>query len=387
MKKTFRCWAEIDLNALRENLGWIRHRVGPGVKVITVVKADAYGHGLKQIAGLLMQSGTDVFGVANLAEAAAVRSVGKGWPILMLGACLPDEIEWAVRDHVMPTISSAAEARLFSKTAIKLGKTAAVHVKIDTGMGRLGVIPAEARALIRLINTLPGLRLAGVYTHYASAEEDAKFCRQQHLRFLQAITAAILLGKRVPLQPTQLEYLHVNNSAAILFEPSTTHNTVRPGLLVYGVAPSTRRPLPPLLKKHLRPALTWKTRVSLLKTVPAHTPLSYGQSYSTNRRARIATITAGYGDGYMRAGTNRGKVLIGGHRCPVVGRITMDQMLIDVTRVSGCAVGDEVVLIGAQGRDRITANEVAAWCGTVPWEILTNISHRVPRLYFGSHAS
>src|SRR5436190_15149844 len=148
MKRALRCWAEIDLNALRENLAWIRDRVGPGVKVITVVKADAYGHGLKQIAGLLMQSGTDVFGVANLVEAAAIRSVGKGWPILMLGACLPDEVEFAIRDHVMPTISSVAEARLFSKIAIRLGKIAAVHVKIDTGMGRLGVNVAEASKLI-----------------------------------------------------------------------------------------------------------------------------------------------------------------------------------------------------------------------------------------------
>jgi alanine racemase len=292
-----------------------------------------------------------------------------------------------VHDEVMPTISSRAEAQLFSKTAVKLRKTARVHVKIDTGMGRLGVIPAEAKALIRLVNTLPGLRLAGVYTHYASAEEDAEFCRQQHFRFLQAMSAAISLGKLAPFRPDQLEYLHVNNSAAILFESASTHNTVRPGLLVYGVAPSTQRPLPPLLKKHLRPALTWKTRISLLKPVPARTPLSYGQSYSTAKPTRIATITAGYGDGYMRAGSNRARVLIHGRLCPVVGRITMDQMLVNVTGVKNCAIGDEVVLIGAQGPEQITANEVAGWCGTVPWEILTNISHRVPRLYLGSHAS
>jgi alanine racemase len=380
MNKTYRCWAEIDLNALRGNLAWIRHRVGPGVKVVTVVKADAYGHGLKQIAGLLMQSGTDVFGVANLAEAAAIRSVGKGWPILMLGACLPEEVEMAVRDHVMPTISSTAEARLFSNAAARQGRVAAIHVKIDTGMGRLGVGAAEAQDLIQQIEKLPSVRLAGICTHYAAAEDDIRFSREQHQRFRRALEPILK-------KPSTFEYLHVNNSAAILFEPSSVYNTVRPGLLVYGVAPSTKRVLPPLLKKHLQPALTWKARISLVKTIPARTPLSYGRSFVSTKRMRIATVTAGYGDGYMRAASNRARVLIRGHRCPVVGRVTMDQMLVDVTRAGGADVSDEVVLIGTQGRDAITANELAQWCGTVPWEILTNISYRVPRIYVGYQAA
>src|SRR5882762_8573663 len=268
MNDAFRCWAEIDLDALRENLAWIRHRVGPAVKVITVVKADAYGHGLKQIAGLLMQSGTDVFGVANLAEAASIRSVGQGWPILMLGACLPEEIEIAVRDQVMPTISSRAEAEAFSKAAVRLGRTVSVHVKIDTGMGRLGVALCDARQLIAAVQGLPGLKLAGIYTHYSSVEEDAQFSRQQLKRFAAAAGPF--------LRDQKLEYVHMNNGAAVLFEPRSIYNTVRPGLLVYGVMPTCSRRVPPLLAQNLRPALTWKCRISFVKTVPAKTALSYG---------------------------------------------------------------------------------------------------------------
>ena len=195
MSASYRCWAEIDLNALRENLAWLRHRVGSGVRIITVVKADAYGHGLKQIAALLMQSGTDVFGVANLSEAHAIRSVGRGWPILMLGACLPDEVEVAVRDEVMPTVSSWAEAEQFSAAAVRLNKTVGVHVKVDTGMGRLGVAPGETALLVRRIDVLPGLRVEGICTHYASVEDDAEFSREQQEQFLRAIEPLLQEGR------------------------------------------------------------------------------------------------------------------------------------------------------------------------------------------------
>src|SRR5713101_3143349 len=178
-----RCWAEVDLSALRENLVWIRHQVGPQVKIMTVVKADAYGHGLKQIAALLMQSGTDIFGVANLAEAQAIRSVGKGWPILMLGATLPDEVETALRDDVMPTVSSLEEAKLFSATAIKLRKRARVHLKVNTGMGRLGASQKDVSKLLEETDRLPAIEICGLYTHYSSVEDDPAFSRCQRGRF------------------------------------------------------------------------------------------------------------------------------------------------------------------------------------------------------------
>jgi alanine racemase len=377
---TFRCWAEIDLQALRENLAWLRHRVGPGVKIVTVVKADAYGHGLKDIARLLMQSGTDVFGVANLAEAEAIRSVGRGWPILMLGACLPHEIEAAVRDEVMPTVSSFAEARLFSAAALRQHKTVSAHLKVDTGMGRLGIPAAEAAGLVQQTAGLPGLRVRGLFTHYSSVEDDSAFTKRQKERFDELVQA---VRKLCP----DLEFIHANNSGAILLEPGTVYNTVRPGLLVYGVVPEGRRRLPREAGRRIRPALSWKCRVSLLKEIPRGTPVSYGHTFVAPDRMCVAVITAGYGDGYLRAGGNRALVLVGGRRCRILGRVTMDQMIVDVTRAGRVQPGDEVVLVGRQGRQEITATELAAWFGTIPWEVLTNINYRVRRFYLGGSAA
>lgn len=380
MSKLYRCWAEVDLNALRGNLAWLRHRVGPGVKLLTVVKADAYGHGLKQIAALLMQSGTDIFGVANLTEAHVIRSVGPGWPILMLGACLPEEIERAVRDDVRPTLSTLDEARAFSEAATRLGRTVPVHVKIDTGMGRLGARPEEAVDWIESMRCLPGLVLEGIYTHYASAEDDAAASARQARVFAGVLRELRGRGIGFPL-------VHANNSAALLHQPATLGTLARPGLLVYGIVPPGRRRWDRAGAGHLQPALSFKCRVSLVKTVTAGTSLSYGGAFTARRALRVATVTAGYGDGYLRAASGRARVLIGGRRCPVVGRITMDQMLVDVSRAGDVRAGDEVVLIGRQGGDCIRATEVARWAGTIPWEVLTAITYRVPRIYRGGQAA
>ena len=377
---SYRCWAEVDLSALRGNLAWIRHRVGRDVKIITVVKADAYGHGLKEIAALLMQSGTDIFGVANLTEAQTIRSVGRGWPILMLGACLPDEVEAAVRDDVMPTISSIEEARAFDAAARRWRKRVLVHVKVDTGMGRLGVAADRAVKLVEQLNALPHLAVNGLYTHYASAEDDGNFSRRQAVKF-KAVVRRLQRKKLLP------PLVHVNNSAGLLHEPGTRFNVARPGLLVYGVVPPGLRRITKSLRQHVRPALSLKCRVSLVKEIPKGTPLSYGRTFIAPRRLRVATLTAGYGDGYPRAASNRANILIHGERCRVLGRVTMDQTLVDVSKVESVASGDEAVLIGKQGEEEITVNELSAWCGTVPWEVLTNITYRVPRVYRGGHAS
>ena len=372
-----RCWAEIDLDALRNNLAWLRHRIGPGNQILTVVKADAYGHGLRQIAALMMQSGTDVFGVANLDEARDIRAVGRGWPILMLGACLPEETERAIKDNVMPTLSSLEEARRFSKAAGKLKKTVRAHIKVDTGMGRLGVPTPYALQLIRAATKLPRLEINGLYTHYASAEDNASFSRSQRQAFSQLVQSL----------DQDLDYLHANNSAALLHEPDSIYNLARPGLLVYGVLPPGRRRAPAFLRKNLQAALSWKCRVSFLKTISKDTPLSYGQRFIAPRKMRVATLTAGYGDGYLSSGSGQARVLVGGKRCAVLGRITMDQMLVDVSRVPGVQCGDEAVLIGSQERQTITANQLAKWAGTIPWETLTAITHRVPRVYRGGQAA
>ena len=372
MRVSHRCWAEVDLDALRENLAWIRHRAGARVKVMTVVKADAYGHGLKPIAGLLMQSGTDVFGVANLSEAQAIRSVGKGWPILMLGACLPDEVELAVRDEVMPTISSPAEAARFAAVAAKAGKVAHVHVKIDTGMGRLGAAPADALQLIRKIKSFPALRLHGIYTHFASVEDDAECSKRQIDLFKSVLGEIKAAGVRVPLVPA-------NNSGGLLRERARIVTGVRPGLLVFGIIPPGQRPA----ECTVRPALSWKCRVTLVRRVSKGTRLSYGGTFTARKNMRVATLSAGYGDGYLRGASNRAEVLIRGARCPIVGRITMDQMLADISQVPRAGPGDEAVLIGGN----ISANDVACWAGTIPWEVLTAITYRVPRVYRGSQAA
>jgi alanine racemase len=375
-----RSWAEVDLDALRENLAWIRDRVGPEVKVLTVVKADAYGHGLKQIAALLMQSGTDIFGVANLAEARAIRSVGQGWPILMLGACLPGEVADAVHDEVMPTISTAEEAQWFSRAAMRQRRLVRVHLAVDTGMGRLGVTPAGAADLADQIRSLPGMKLEGMFTHFASSEDDADFTQIQVEQFQQALAAVRARGIQVPL-------IHASNSGALLHERDALFNVVRPGLLVYGIVPPGTRRSAFTLPDRLRPALSWKSSVSLVKTVPRGVSLSYGRTYTTTRSLRVATVTVGYGDGYSRMGSNRAQVLIGGNRCRILGRVTMDQMLVDVSRSPEAKPGDEAVLIGQQGEDAITVTELATWFGTIPWEVLTGINHRVPRIYRGGTAA
>jgi alanine racemase len=376
----YRCWAEVDLDALRENLVWIKHRVGRDTKILTVVKADAYGHGLKQIAALLMQSGTDIFGVANLTEAQSVRSVGIGWPILMLGSCLPHEVESAVRDEIMPTLSSLEEAKRFAEAAKKTGKTVHAHLKVDTGMGRLGVAAEQAVALVKKVSRLKNLQLTGLMTHFSSAEDDLDFSERQRERFHGVLQELETAGIHPPL-------VHASNSAAVLYEPEAWFNVVRPGLMVYGVLPPGQRKTSTLLQKHLRPALSWKARVSLVKDLPAGASVSYGRTFVTPARMRVAIVTAGYGDGFLRAASNQACVLIRGKRCRILGRVTMDQMIVDITALKNVASGDETVLIGRQGHEEITATDLAGWCDTIPWEILTNITYRVPRIYKGSYAA
>jgi alanine racemase len=327
-----------------------------------------------------MQSGTDLFGVANLSEARAIRQVGKGWPILMLGACLPDEVEAAVRDSVIPTISSLDEARRFATTAKRLHKSVELHVKVDTGMGRLGVAARQAADLIRQVDQLDGVKVAGVYTHFASAEDEPGFTRLQRNRFERVLRDLRRAGIHVPA-------VHSNNSAGVLYEPRADFELVRPGLLVFGILPKGRRRPPDGSAPLIRPALSWRCRVSLVKEIAKGTPLSYGRTFVAARKMTVATLTAGYGDGYLRAGSNRAEVLIGGNRCRVLGRITMDQMLADVSAMPAVKPGDEVVLIGRQADEQIGAQDVADWCGTVAWEVLTNISARVPRVYRGAHAA
>ncbi|MCF7669083.1 MAG: alanine racemase [Verrucomicrobia bacterium] len=380
MSEYYRCWAQVDLDALRENLSWLRHKVGPGVQLMAVVKADAYGHGLKEIAALLMQHGANMFGVANLGEARIIRNIGHNWPILMLGACLPDEVDAVVKDEVMPTISSLDEARWFNDSAKKYNKLVKAHLKVDTGMGRLGVEPKRALDLLYSIKNLENISIYGIYTHFASVEDDAEFSLDQKKQFNNLLNNIKNAGINIPL-------VHADNSGAIMHEPDTLYSLIRPGLLMYGVIPSGTRPLESVLKKYLRPALSLKCRVSLIKHIPKGKPLSYGRTFHAPKPMQVATLTAGYGDGYSLSASNKAMVLINGKRCPIVGRITMDQMIVDVTNVPIVRPGDVAVLIGRQAEDEIPVHQLAEWMNTIPYEVLTNITYRVPRLYKSGFAA
>ena len=353
----YRCWAEVDLAALRHNVAVLRRRAGTA-RLLAVVKADAYGHGLEPVARTLRQCNVDAFAIANLTEAVALRQiVGSAPLILLFGAALPFEIESLIAHQIIPTNTSLDEARQFNAAA---RERIAVHVKIDTGMGRVGFWHEEADKALREIAALPRLQITGVYTHFPVADENLLETRRQLALFLTVAHG--------------YPGLHSANSAALLNLPEATLDMVRPGLALYGIAPATAG---------LQPILTFKTRVTHIKAVAAGRTISYGQTFITPAPMRIATLAAGYADGFSRHLSNRAEVLIAGLRCRVLGRVTMDQIIVDVTGVANVAIGDEAVFIGRQGTAEITATEMADWQGTIAWEILCGITktNRVPRLY------
>ncbi len=380
MSDRHRCWVEVDLDCLRNNLLWIRHHVGPDRKVMTVVKADAYGHGLKQIAGHLMQNVTDCFGVANLEEAHSIRVTGKGWPILMLGACLPKEITQAIQWGVQLTVSSIDDIKLIGEVADKLKLNVCVHLKVDTGMGRLGCSIESVKEILMTLKLNPRVRLKGIFTHFADVENDHHFTISQRRRFRQAIRK---LSSYCPLP----ELIHASNSGSLIYDRSIMGNMVRPGLMVYGVIPTGYRKPNGGLVRRMQPALSFHSRVGHLKFVGKGTTLSYGRTFTARREMKVATITSGYGDGYPLNASNKASVLIRGQRCPVVGRVTMDQTLVDVSKLREVLEGDQVTLIGCQGDETVAAVDLAKWSQTIPWQILTSITYRVPRIYRGTSAS
>ncbi len=369
----YRCWAEIDLAALERNLHRIRASLPPHMRYVAVVKADAYGHGLPQIAARLMHSGADLFAVANLAEAAALREVGPDWPILVLGALLPEEMRFAPEYDVTVTISSVEEAERLDRAAAAARRHVDVHLKIDTGMGRLGVWHEEAGAVYLAIRHAAYLRLAGVFTHFSSSDDDPAFTAEQRRRFLAA------LENQCPGLDLEALLIHADNSAGLdTIEQAGPFNAVRVGLLQFGIRPVANSLLSGVPAE---PVFSFRTRVGLVKNLPAGTGISYGRTHVLRRDSRVAVLTAGYGDGIPRATSNRGQVLIRGRRCPILGRVTMDQTIVDVTELPEAAAGDEAVLIGRQGESEIPLAEFSRHADTIPWETLCSVTKRVPRLY------
>ena len=368
-----RCWVEIDLAALERNLKLIRASLPPHIKYVAVVKADAYGHGLHHVAARLMHAGADLFAVANVAEAMALRELSNDCPILLLSPVLPDEDRYLADYDLAATVSSAGEVARFDAVGRAAGKPVAVHLKIDTGMGRLGVWHTEAVALHAAIRAAQGVRLAGVFTHFASADEDPAFTGEQRRVFLERL-------RQFPgFDPAGL-FIHADNSAGVETTPDqSVFNAVRVGLLQFGILP---HPHSMLAKVHTEPVFSFHTRVGLVKQLPAGTGISYGRTHVLKNNSTVAVLTAGYGDGIARACSNRAQVLIHGQRCPVLGRVTMDQTVVDITRVNEkVSCGDAVVLVGRQGGGEISIPEFSDWSDTIPWETLCSVTKRVPRLY------
>lgn len=367
-----RCWAEIDLGALERNLRHIRAAMPKRLKYVAVVKADAYGLGLPQTAARLMHAGADLFAVANLSEAAAIREIGPGWPVLVLGSILPEEARHVADAEVMVTVSSAEEVARFEEVGTKAGRQIPVHLKIDTGMGRLGVWHEHAPEVYELIRKAKHVRLEGVFTHFSSADSDSAYTKLQRKLFVETL-------KKLPaLMPRRL-FIHADNSAGLdSLKRNSPFNAVRVGLLQFGVLPS---PNSMLGRVRTEPVFSFHTRVGLVKQLPRGTAISYNRTQILKRESTVAILTGGYGDGIPLACSNRAEVLIRGRRCPVLGRVTMDQTIVDVTEVPGVTSGDQATLVGRQDSDEITLPEFAKWADSIPYEILCSVTKRVPRVY------
>jgi alanine racemase len=370
-----RAWVETDLVALERNLRKIKAALPAHVRYISVVKADAYGHGVGPAVARLLRCGVDCFCVANVREGAEVRELaGGGTDVLILGPVLPDE-HHALFDHALTaSLSSLEEAAALDALARARGRRLPVHVKVDTGMGRMGAWHGEAPALLRHVLSLPGLDLRGLFTHFSSADTDPVFTALQRRRFLD------VLGT-LPAGAADGLLVHADNSAGLeTFSADSPFNAVRVGLLQYGLPPGEGSLLASL---HTEPVLSFHSRVGLVKTLPAGTPVSYGRTCVVERETRAALVTAGYGDGVPVSASNTAWMLVRGRRCPVLGRVTMDQTVLDVSGLPQVAVGDKVTLFGEQGGASITMGEFCGWARMIPWDVFCSITKRVPRVPLG----
>jgi alanine racemase len=369
-------WAEISLPALRRNYQRIRELAGRR-QVMAVVKADAYGHGAVAISKCLAACGVDWFGVATIEEGIELRTAGIEQPILLLGGLYMSDPADLVEYRLTPSVSSTARLDTYAECARRAGRPIEFHLKVDTGLGRLGVPLDRLRPFLERYQELEGLAMTGVFTHLASAS-DLVACQteEQLVRFDAAL-------KQLPWFEIEPAWIHVSNSASLLVHPDIAENLVRVGALFYGYyLPLITLPgREPQNLPAFEPILTFKSRVVYLKDVPSGSPLGYGASFYTRRPSRVATVPVGYADGLSRGLSNHGHVIINDHYARIVGQVSMDLTLLDVTDIPGVAVGDEIILIGKSESCRITALDIATELRTVPYEVLCSIGKRVPRIY------
>lgn len=356
-------WVEINLANLRRNLAQVQRRISGRTQVLGVVKSDAYGHGMIPVARELINGGVGFLAVSKYWEAEELRAAGIALPILVLSGLQPSEMAAAIHSEVRPAVFRLDHVRHLSRAAAQLNIPARVHLKVDTGMGRLGVPLDEVPSFLNALSLLPGIELEGILSHLAAADESDKTHSEEQIGRFNAILK--LLADRGHF----VRYSHIANSAGILDFPHAHFQLVRPGIMLYGSPPSAEIHHP----ADLRPVMSFKSRILQLKDVSAGQPIGYGRTFVTQEPTRIATIPVGYDDGYPRLLSNRGQVLVNGKRAPIVGRVSMNLITVDVSHVLEAKEDDEVVLLGRQGGECITAEEIAELCGSISYEIYCSV--------------
>jgi alanine racemase len=361
----------VDREALRWNFRQIKARVGPRVKILCMVKANAYGHGATAVVTTLATEGSDAFGVATLEEAIELRKAGVRQPIIVLAGCYLEQLDLFLHHDLVPVLHELETLRALEKSVAGRGMTLPIHVEIDTGMARIGFLDSQINDWLPELSKLNALKLAGIFSHFSDGETPNEEYTENQLKSFRFVAERL---RRAALAPS---LIHMAKSGAIITVPDSHLAMVRPGLILYGIAPS-----PNLTEEiHLKPVLSWKTRILQLKRLPQGSSIGYGRTFTTKRGSLIATLPVGYADGYKRILSNRASVLVRGERAPVVGRVSMDLTTVDVTDIAKVQQGDEVVLLGRQGDAEISAVEMATWAKTISYEILTSIGARVPRIH------
>ncbi len=364
--------AEIDLDAIENNVRQIKKRLDPKTKMLAVVKADAYGHGAVEVSKICLYNGADQLGIATCEEGIALRQSNIPVPILILGYTVENMLGTVIEYDLTQTVFSYELAEKISAAAVKLGKTAKVHIKIDTGMGRIGFLPCkESLEVAERIFSLPNIEVTGIFTHFSTADErDKTFTKTQFERFLYMTEGLEKAGHTGLIR-------HCANSGAIIDMPELQLDMVRAGIILYGMLPSGE--VGNVLD--LKPAMSLKTHISYVKQVDSGTPIGYGRTFYTNAPSKIATIPIGYADGYSRAFSNKARALVNDEYGNVVGNVCMDQTMLDVTHIPDIKMGDEVTIMGSVGGKTVSAEELAALSGTINYEIVCNVGKRVPRVY------
>ena len=366
--------AEIDVDAFVHNLRTVRSFLQPNGELMAVVKADAYGHGAAVLAAAALAAGATWLGVARCLEGVALRQQGLQTPVLVLGPTWPEEVEVLIHHRLTPTVGNCEDAERLNREAARRRLTCSIHLKVDTSMSRYGLLPQDCAAFFDNLGKWSHLHLQGVMTHLATADapDDGSGTR----RHLDGFRGVLQLAAARGVKP---RYIHAAGSAGIFRYPESHGNLVRPGISLYG-----SHPFPSCRARALRPVMRWTTRLIRIQAVPAGTGVSYGHTFVTQRPSRLGTLPVGYADGLDRNLSNIGEVLIRGHRAPLVGHVCMGLCVIDLTDIPQAQVGDEVVLIGAQGQDRLTVDDMAERCGRIPYELLCAIGQQAPRRYVGA---